>query len=132
MSIDYDGRRFRSTAHGPDADAPIALYRQEGDLLWAEFSGSDVRRGSLSGLSAGDGTLQFTYTMVLADGEIVAGRCRSTPEVLPDGRIRLHEQWERYGPRASSGVSQLDEVRPERVPATEMRGSTDAGVDVDR
>jgi hypothetical protein len=134
--IDYDQRRFASTAHGPDADAAVAIYHQDGDLLWADFSGSDVRRGFLSGLNAADGTLEFTYTMVLEDGEIVAGRCWSVPEILPDGRIRLHERWERYGRNATSGVSQLEEVRTERLsapwPRAEMRGGTDAGVDVER
>jgi hypothetical protein len=51
--------------------------------------------------------------MVLADGTVLAGYCESTPEVLPDGRIRLHERWERYGPNASTGVSALEEIAPE-------------------
>ena len=50
--------------------------------------------------------------MVLADGALVAGHCESTPELLPDGRIRLHERWERYGPQAATGVSELDEIGP--------------------
>lgn len=107
--IDYDGRRFRAVGHGEDA--PTATYRQSGDLLWAEFSGGHARRGSLTGLCAADGTLDFAYTMVLDGGEVISGRCTSTPEVLDDGRILLHEQWERYGAHASSGVSQIEEVR---------------------
>ncbi|GGT12478.1 hypothetical protein [Streptomyces purpureus] len=108
MTIDYDGRRFRNTAYGDDA--PVARYRQEGSLLWADFAGGDVKKGALTGHAADDGTLEFTYTMVLADGEVIAGRCWSTPEVLPDGRIRLSERWERYGERADSGISELEEV----------------------
>jgi Ala-tRNA(Pro) deacylase len=108
--INYDGRRFRPITHGVHADAAVALYRQEGGLVWAEFTGGEVRKGSLSGLRAANGNLEFTYSMVLADGEVVAGRCRSTPQILADGRIRLHETWERYGPHADSGVSVLDEI----------------------
>jgi hypothetical protein len=108
--IDYDGRRFRPTEHGRDGEAPVASYRQSGDLLWAEFAGGAVRRGSLTGLRGQDDTIEFAYTMVLADGSIVAGRCRSTPELLPDGRIRLHERWERYGPNAATGTSLLEEI----------------------
>ena len=109
--IDYDGRRFRAAGH--DGDAPTASYRQRGDLLWAEFSGGPVRRGSLTGLRRPDDSLEFTYTMVLADGTVLAGYCQSTPELLPDGRIRLHERWERYGPNASTGESALEELAPE-------------------
>src|SRR5205823_4406136 len=89
--IDYDGRRFRAVGHGPDAAAPVASYRQCGDLLWAEFSGGPVRRGSLTGVRHEDDTIEFTYTMVLTDGSVLGGHCASTPEILPDGRVRLRE-----------------------------------------
>jgi hypothetical protein len=106
--INYDGRRFREAGK---PDGSTATYRQSGDLLWAEFSGGAVRRGSLCGRCAPDGQLEFGYTMVLSSGEVVCGRCRSTPSMLPDGRIHLVEQWERYGSGGSSGTSELEEVR---------------------
>jgi hypothetical protein len=106
--INYDGRRFRVVTDAEDAASVV--YRQDGDLLFAEFGGGEVRRGSLTGVCATDGTLDFGYTMVLGNGEVVSGRCVSTPTVLDDGRIRLHEVWERYGANASSGVSELEEV----------------------
>ena len=109
MRIQYDGKRFRNTHDGPQA--PMAVYRQDGDLLWATFAGGSVRRGGLTGLVAEDGTLRFTYSMTTADGRTIAGQCRSEPELLPDGRIRLREEWERYGEHAASGVSFLEEVR---------------------
>jgi hypothetical protein len=110
MTIDYDGRRFRAAGPGPRGDAPVASYRQRGDLVWADFAGGGVRRGSLTGLRRPDDTIDFTYTMVRTDGAVLAGRCRSTPEVLPDGRVRLHEQWERYGRHAATGTSELEEI----------------------
>lgn len=108
--IDYDGRRFRAVGHGPVESASSAVYRHSGDLLWAEMSGGTTRRGALTGVCRPDGILEFTYSMVLTSGEVVAGRCVSTPELLDDGRIRLHETWERYGEHAASGVSEIEEV----------------------
>ncbi|MEU8434340.1 hypothetical protein AB0F18_15740 [Streptomyces sp. NPDC029216] len=110
MTIDYDGRHFRNTGYPAGVSAPIGHYRHEGDLLWADFDGGPVRRGSLNGRVADDGKLEFAYTMVLENGDVVAGRCWSTPEFLADGRIRLNERWERYGAHASSGESALEEV----------------------
>jgi hypothetical protein len=107
--IDYDGRRFRAEGKGPGA--AVTTYRQDGDLLWAELSGSGVRRGALTGRCAGDGSLEFAYTMVLDDGRVISGRCESTPELLGDGRVRLHERWERFAPHADTGAAVLEEVR---------------------
>jgi hypothetical protein len=95
----------------PDDDAPVAEYHQRDDLVWAEFAGGDVRRGSLTGTCAPDGTITFAYTMVLAANEVISGRSVNTPQILDDGRIRLHERWERYGPHAETGVSHIEEVR---------------------
>jgi len=106
----YDGKRFRSTVDGAGADGRVATYRQDGDLLWGEFSGGDARRGALTGICGPDGALDFAYSIVLASGEVISGHCRSTPTTLDDGRIRLHETWERFGAHADTGVSWLEEV----------------------
>jgi len=108
--INYDGRRFSPAGTGNDPNAPIGVYHQSGDLVWAEFAGGEVRRGSLCGLCADDSTLEFAYTMVLADGQVISGRCVSTAELREDGRVYLHEKWERYGAHAISGVSELEQV----------------------
>jgi hypothetical protein len=34
----------------------------------------------------------------------------SIPEILPDGRIKLNERWERYGRHADQGTSTIVEV----------------------
>jgi hypothetical protein len=107
--IDYDGRRFRPAE--ADAEGRTAVYRQDGDLLWGTFSGGRARRGTLSGVCAPDGTLDFAYCMVLDDGEVVSGRCHSTPELRADGGVDLREEWERYGKHAAMGVSYLKEIR---------------------
>jgi hypothetical protein len=105
--ISYDGKRFR---HPYGAEGPAVTYRQDGDLLWAEIPpGGTLRRGSLAGRCAPDGTVDFAYCMVFNDGTIVSGRCHSTPMPAPGGGIRLREEWERYGPDGSTGVSFLDE-----------------------
>lgn len=107
--INYNGRRFRKAVAEPDA--PVAEYHQDGNLVWAEFAGGDVRRGSLTGICGPDGTVDFAYNMVLDGGAVISGRSVNTPELLADGRVRFHERWERYGLHAESGVSYIEEVR---------------------
>jgi len=107
--INYNGRKFRKAV--ADDKAPVAEYHQDGNLVWAEFAGGEVRRGSLTGICAPDGTVDFAYNMVLAGGEVISGRSVNTPQLLDDGRIRMHEQWERYGRHSATGISYLEEVK---------------------
>lgn len=109
MTIHYGGRRFRAVRNDGKV-APLAHYHQDGDLVWGDFAGGEVRRGSLTGRSRPDGTLEFGYTMVLQNGEVVSGHCISTPELLPDARIRLHERYRRFTPTPSDGSSVIEEV----------------------
>jgi len=109
VAVDYDGRRFRSADHPAGADAPVGHYHQDGDLVWAEFSGAAVRAGRLVGACRPDGAIDAAYCMVTAGGETIAGACVSTPTVLADGRVRLAEHWRRLD--GSSGVSHIEEVR---------------------
>ncbi|MBV6696706.1 hypothetical protein KV557_06150 [Kitasatospora aureofaciens] len=108
--MDYNNRFFSSSAPETAAagDSPIGHYHQLGDLVWAEFHGGKVLTGRLVGTCALDGTLQLAYCQVLSDGSVVAGACTSKPEHLPDGRIRLHEEWHRLD--GSTGVSRIEEV----------------------
>ena len=110
--VSYDRVSFR--VPGP-AGAPTAHYHQEGDLVWADFAGGEIRRGSIVGTCDAGGVLRMTYCMAMRDGQVISGRSISTPEWLPDGRIRLTELWERYGPHADTGVSYLEQVPDHNV-----------------
>lgn len=103
--IDYNGRKFGK----PDSDT-VAVYHQEGDLVWAEFAGGEVRRGAITGTCGQDGTLHLGYTFVLAGGDVICGHTVNTPEMTESGRLRLREVWERYGPHATTGVSYIEEL----------------------
>jgi hypothetical protein len=108
--INYDRKRFRPVANGTGEADRVAVYRQDGDLVWGEFTGGLARRGALAGTCGPTGTLEFAYCMVLDGGEVISGRCISTPRILDDGRIQLEEVWERYGRHAAAGVSRLEEI----------------------
>lgn len=107
MSIDYEGREFRKLEA---EDGVTARYHQEDDLVWADFTGGPVRRGTVNGICGPDGTLRFAYTMVLDGGDVIAGSSVNTPEFDADGGLLLREEWERYGPHAETGVSYLAEA----------------------
>jgi len=104
----YDGVRFSAVQPGPEH--AVGHYHQEGDLITVEITGGNVRTGRLVGTVDADGVLQAGYGMVLASGEVIAGRCVSTPSLLPDGRLLLTEQWQRID--GSSGTSYIASLAP--------------------
>lgn len=108
--MSYDGRRFSSSAAetATGGATPVGHYHQDGDQLWAEFSGGAVRTGRLVGTVGPDGVIEAAYVQLLDTGELAAGRMTSLPHELPDGRVRLEERWRRDD--GSAGTSWIEEV----------------------
>jgi len=110
-----EGRRFRPAgAEALDAGGEVDVettfeYHEEGDLVWARYSGGAIRLGHLVGLRAGD-ALEFRYSQLNASGETSTGHCRSTIHLRPDGRLELRETWE-WESRPGAGTSTVVEVR---------------------
>lgn len=111
MRINYDGRTFRPVAtSGGDVGADTRFhYRQVGDVVWATYSGGAVRFGTLIATVSPDGALDMRYQQVAGDGTVKTGRCRSTPQVLPDGRLRLLETWQWTEGATGAGASEVEE-----------------------
>lgn len=111
--ISYDKRRFCSVQNsgtGEVGSETIFHYHQKGDLVWAEYEGGEIVLGSLIAKSDADGNLDMRYQHLNKSGGLMTGKCLSTPEVLPDGRIRLHEKWQWTSGDLSSGESIVEEM----------------------
>lgn len=88
-------------------------YRHRGDLVWATYSGGSVRFGTLLAKADAAGNLEMRYQHIATDGGFKSGRCRSRPEHLPDGRLRLHEEWQWTDGAEGRGASVVEEVHSE-------------------
>ncbi|MFC7785421.1 MULTISPECIES: n-acetylglutamate synthase [unclassified Rossellomorea] len=111
--INYDGRTFVSienTTNGEVSSKTVFEYKQDGDILSATYSGGDIMKGTLIGIVKEDGGLTFRYNHVNVHNDIRGGQCTSVPEILPDGRIRLHESWRWMDRDQSEGESIVEEV----------------------
>ncbi|KAM5354203.1 hypothetical protein ACJ41O_000853 [Fusarium nematophilum] len=111
----YDGKTFGSasnTSNGEVGSDTRFHYHQDGNIVWAEYSGGSIVRGTLiATVAEGDNSLDMRYQHVNRAGELMTGRCRSTPEVLADGRLRMHEKWKWTSGDGSEGESVIEEVR---------------------
>ena len=113
--LHYDGRVFAPVSNSSSGEASpetIFHYRQDGDLVWATYGGGRIRFGTLVGKADASGNLDFRYQHLNSDGELMTGVCRSTPETLANGRLRLHERWRWTSGDRSEGRSVIEELRP--------------------
>lgn len=110
----YNNKTFRpvTNAANGEVDGETRFhYHQQGNIVWAEYSGGSVARGSLiATVRDDDQTLDMRYHHVNLKGELMTGQCRSTPVRLPDGRLQLREKWQWTSGDCSSGESVIEEV----------------------
>lgn len=112
--INYNNKKFKvvSTSGGGEVnDDFIFHYQQEGNVLSCSYSGGSIAEGMLVGSVDDDGILTFSYKQTNLRGMERSGICVSTPEILEDGRIRLHEQWRWTDGDQSTGTTTLEELK---------------------
>ena len=113
MKINYHNRRFRpvsNTENAETSEETVFLYQQEGNILHCSYSGGKIKSGHLIALVHENGFIDMRYHQVNLQGELMTGICQSTPEILPDGKIRLHEEWQWTSGDRSKGQSILEEI----------------------
>ena len=111
--INYNGRKFVSienTDNGEVSSETLFEYKQEGNIISATYSGGEIIKGFLIGIVKEDECLEFRYNHVNIKNEIRGGKCTSTPKILPDGRIRLYENWKWLDDKETEGNSIIEEV----------------------
>lgn len=111
--MNYNNKKFKpvsTTENGAVSEATIFHYQQEGNILTSTYSGGEIRQGHLLATVAENGNIDMRYHQVNLAGELMTGVCTSVPELLPNGKIRLHETWQWTSGDQSKGTSVLDEI----------------------
>lgn len=108
----YNNKIFKpisNTENGETSGETTFLYRQEGNVLTSVYSGGRITYGHLIGLVDEEGNIDMRYHQINDKGELMTGICKSTPEILPNGKIRLHESWAWTSGDHSKGHSIIEE-----------------------
>lgn len=111
--MNYNGKTFHSvanTSNGEVSAETIFHYRQTDNIVTATYAGGGIKTGHLIAVADENGCLDMRYHHVNVGGDLQTGVCRSTPEILPDGRIRLHENWQWTSGDGTSGQSMIEEI----------------------
>ena len=114
--MNYHGKNFHSISNTPNGEVSgdtLFRYQQMGNIVTAKYEGGGILQGHLIALVDEQGCLDMRYHHVNVQGGLQTGICRSVPEILPDGRIRLHETWQWTSGDGSAGSSVVEEFREE-------------------
>jgi hypothetical protein len=111
--MNYNDKVFRPTSNtknGETSSETIFHYKQVDNILTSEYSGGKIKKGHLIGLVDKNGNIEMRYHQVNDKGELMTGICKSKPEILENGKIRLHESWEWTSGDKSKGQSIIEEI----------------------
>lgn len=109
----YDGRLFRPVStkgRSQTSGETIFQYSQKDDRLTGKYSGGEIELGHLIGLVDENGNINMRYHHLTHEGYLMTGKCKSRPEIMENGKIRLHERWQWTCGDYSKGKSVLEEI----------------------
>ena len=101
---------MKNSAGGEVSGETVFYYHQKDDLVWAEYAGGEIVFGNLIARADEKGNLEMTYQHLNKAGELMTGKCNSTPELLSDGRIRLFAKRRWTCGDFSAGESVIEEI----------------------
>ncbi len=111
--MNYNNKKFRpirNSENGETTTDTIFEYKQSGNIITSEYQGGQIIKGHLIGVVDKDGNIDIRYHQVNKKGELMTGICRSSPELIKEGKIRLHENWKWTSGDRSIGSSILEEI----------------------
>jgi hypothetical protein len=113
FTMNYNNKTFRPVSNSDNGETSaetLFKYKQKDAVLTSTYSGGQIVEGHLIGLVALDGTIEMRYHQVNIKGELMTGVCVSKPEIMENGKIRLHETWKWTSGDKSKGNSILEEI----------------------
>ena|SRR5215203_598628 len=111
--INYDKRVFKSVSNSETGEVTgdtTFYYHQKDAVVWAEYVGGGIVFGNLIAKVLPDDSLEMRYQHLNERGELMTGKCFSTPEILENGKVRLHENWLWTSKHFSRGESIVEEI----------------------
>lgn len=111
--MNYNNKKFKPISSSENSEVnseTIFIYKQVANILTSNYNGGDIVKGHLIGLVDEDGTINMRYHQINKNGDLMTGICVSKPEIMPNGKIRLHETWQWTSGNKSKGQSVLEEL----------------------
>lgn len=105
MVIDLNGKRFKALANSET----VFNYYQDEQIIWANYSGGEIVKGSLIGKVIDSDSFEFVYQHLNNQNELLTGKCTSFPKMNSESKIEISEEWQWTCSDFSTGTSTLIE-----------------------
>jgi len=110
--VNLDNRKFvpiYNSINGEVSQETVFHYHQDKNIIWAEYSGGQIIKGNIVGKVIDD-HVEFVYQHINSKNEIMTGKCKSYPELIENGKVKLKEFWEWTSGDRSFGESIIIEI----------------------
>lgn len=108
QSFNFNNKTFsllENSEKGTVNSATLFHYKQEGDLVTADYSGGSVVYGKIIAIHKGD-TLDMLYQCLTTENELKAGKALAKVITTTTGKIKLKLNWEWLDKKGETGTSE--------------------------
>ena len=103
-------KSLNNSENGEVSNETLFDYYQDGNDIWGEYKGGEIKKGKLEGKKTTENGFEFTYAHTNVNGENKAGVCKTQVSFSREGKIILNETWQWTSGDKSSGESTLIEI----------------------
>ena len=111
--MNYHNKKFKVLQSSKNSSIGTELvfhYQQFENIVSCSYADKNILKGELLGLVKEDGRIEMSYQQIDNTYNLRTGTCISTPEILDNGKLLLHEKWQWTSGDKSSGTSTLKEL----------------------
>jgi hypothetical protein len=111
-AFNFNNKRFaiiRNSANGQVNKETIFEYRQDGNLVTADYFGGTIKYGKIIAELKGD-KLSMLYQCFTTDGQLKAGKAIAQISLMENGKMKLSLDWEWLTNGNGTGKSEYLEI----------------------
>ena len=111
FEINFNNKTFsliENSEKGKVNSETIFKYKQEGNLVTADYSGGSIRYGKIISILEAD-TLNMLYQCLTTENELKAGKAIAEISFTENQKIKLKLNWEWLGDKNEKGISEYIE-----------------------
>ena len=103
-------KNISNTDNGEVNSQTIFEYFQDGDNIWANYHGGEIKSGFLEGKKSSENGFEIIYSHTNTKGKKRKGKCKTEVSFTKEGKTVLNEFWQWTNGDKSKGTSTLKEL----------------------